>query len=137
MLCNSHLAKLLVLVFHHVFNHRFLCCSSMACQLLCLVEFDPFFVTVKQNCACWYLSLVSTFCLHQTSSLHLELCFITFTSKVALSSKYEFSATSMLKWNLWQLSCVLLRDDLCYCVYHLVVLKTISSDSLVKSPVVL
>ena len=24
-------------------------------------------------CACWYLSLVSTFCLHQTSSLHLEL----------------------------------------------------------------
>ena len=24
-----------------------------------------------------YISLVSTFCLHQTSSLHLELCFIT------------------------------------------------------------
>ena len=35
--------------------------------------FDPFFVTVKQNCACWYLALVSTFLLHQTSSLHLEL----------------------------------------------------------------
>ena len=34
----------------------------------------PFLLRFKQNCACWYLSLVSTFCLNQTSSLHLELC---------------------------------------------------------------
>ena len=67
--------------------------------LLCLFEFDPFFVTVKQNCACWYLLLVSTFCLHQASSLDLELCFITFTNKIALSSKYAFSATFKLKWH--------------------------------------
>ena len=33
----------------------------------------PSLLRFKQNCACWYLSLVSTFCLHQTSSLHLEL----------------------------------------------------------------
>ena len=32
MLCNSYFAKLLALVFRHVFNHRFFCCSSIACQ---------------------------------------------------------------------------------------------------------
>ena len=133
MLCNSYFVKLLALVFPHVFNHRFFCCSSMACRLWTtemdlsitrlfvskkskhtlitphgigysvLVEFDPFFVTVKQNCSCWYLSLVSTSCLHQMSSLHLELFhnknYQWFTDKIALSSKYALSATFKLKWH--------------------------------------
>ena len=137
MLCNSYFVKLLALVFRYVFNHRFFCCSSMACRwifvafvilkwiraildclsprsqthfdnsswhwLLCLVEFDLFFFTVKQNCACWYLSLLRTFCPHQTSSLHLQLFhkknYQWLTKKIALSSKYAFSATFALKWH--------------------------------------
>ena len=69
--------------------------------LLCLVEFDPFSVTVKQNCACWYLSLVSTFCLHQTSSLHLELCFITRLSVIYKQDSLVFQVCLLRYIRVW------------------------------------
>ena len=148
MLCNSYLVKLLAKVFHHLFNHRFFNCASMAFRwffvkfallkwiwalLNCLSPrslntlwslrmtlatlFDRLTpsLLLLSRAVLWYLPLTSTFRLHQTSSLHLELCFITrfmiYKQDSLLSFKYAFSAT--FKLNLHFLAIVL------YASYHL------------------
>ena len=108
MLCNSYLVKLLAKVFHHIFNHRFFNCASMAFRWF-FVKFALLkWIWALLNClsprslntlwslrmtlatlfgrltpsllrlsraVLWYLSLTSTFRLHQRSSLHLWAVF--------------------------------------------------------------
>ena len=150
MLCNSYLVKLLAKVFHHLFNHRFFNCASMAFRwffvkfallkwiwalLNCLSPrslntlwslhmtlatlFDRLTpsLLLLSRAVLWYLSLTSTFRLHQTSSLHLELCFITrfmiYKQDSLLSSKYAFSAKQRDKGGgTFSTSLKLLRDPL-------------------------